>query len=111
MSQSMIEEAAADALRKGRPPMKDDKDFADQNAGANSVAADELRQFVERYEQLEVEKKDVAENQKELMAEAKGRGYDTKILRKIVALRKRSADDIAEEESILDLYKSALGMA
>jgi uncharacterized protein (UPF0335 family) len=77
---------------------------------SSTVAADELRQFVERYEQLEAEKKDVAENQKELMAEAKGRGYDTKILRKIVALRKRTADDIAEEESILELYKSALGM-
>jgi uncharacterized protein (UPF0335 family) len=76
-----------------------------------TVTADELRQFIERYEQLEAEKKDVAENQKELMAEAKGRGYDTKILRKIVALRKRTADDIAEEESILELYKSALGMA
>lgn len=78
---------------------------------SSTVAADELRQFVERYEQLEAEKKDVAENQKELMAEAKGRGYDTKILRKIVALRKRTADDIAEEESILELYKAALGMA
>jgi len=78
---------------------------------SSTVAADELRQFIERYEQLEAEKKDVAENQKELMAEAKGRGYDTKILRKIVALRKRTADDIAEEESILELYKSALGMA
>jgi uncharacterized protein (UPF0335 family) len=78
---------------------------------SSTVAADELRQFVERYEQLEAEKKDVAENQKELMAEAKGRGYDTKILRKIVALRKRTADDIAEEESILELYKTALGMA
>lgn len=74
------------------------------------VAADELRQFVERFEQLESEKKDVSEQQKELMAEAKGRGYDTKILRKVVALRKRTADDIAEEESILELYKAALGM-
>ncbi len=75
------------------------------------VAAEELRQFVERFEQLESEKKDVSEQQKELMAEAKGRGYDTKILRKVVALRKRTADDIAEEESILELYKAALGMA
>jgi uncharacterized protein (UPF0335 family) len=74
------------------------------------VAADELRQFIERYEQLDAEKKDVSEQQKELMAEAKGRGYDTKVMRKVIALRKRSADDIAEEESILELYKSALGM-
>jgi uncharacterized protein (UPF0335 family) len=74
------------------------------------VAADELRQFIERFEQLDAEKRDVAEQQKELMAEAKGRGYDTKVMRKVIALRKRSADDIAEEESILELYKSALGM-
>jgi len=76
-----------------------------------NVTADELRQFVERYEQLEAEKKDVADQQKEVMAEAKGRGYDTKVLRKVVALRKRTPDDIAEEETILELYKTALGMA
>jgi uncharacterized protein (UPF0335 family) len=74
------------------------------------VAADELRQFIERYEQLEAEKRDVLENQKELMAEAKGRGYDTKVMRKVIALRKRKPDDVAEEETILELYKSALGM-
>ena len=76
-----------------------------------NVTADELRQFVERYEQLEAEKKDVTEQQKELMAEAKGRGYDTKVMKKVIDLRKRKADDIAEEETILDLYKNALGMA
>ncbi|MGL4320951.1 MAG: DUF2312 domain-containing protein [Paracoccaceae bacterium] len=75
------------------------------------VAAEELRQFIERFEQLESEKKDVAEQQKELMAEAKGRGYDTKVMRKVIALRKRTPDDIAEEESILELYKTALGMS
>lgn len=74
------------------------------------VAAGELRQFIEQYEQLEAEKKDVADRQKEIMAEAKGRGYDTKVMRKIVALRKRDKDDIAEEEAILDMYKAALGM-
>lgn len=74
------------------------------------VAADELRQFIERFERLEAEKKDIADQQKEVMAEAKGRGYDTKILRKIIALRKRDADDIAEEMSVLQLYGSALGM-
>ena len=75
-----------------------------------SVTADELRQFIERFEQLESEKKDVAEQQKELMAEAKGRGYDTKVMRKVVALRKRKPDDIAEEEAVLEMYKAALGM-
>ncbi|KMW57759.1 hypothetical protein AIOL_002727 [Candidatus Rhodobacter oscarellae] len=74
------------------------------------VTADELRQFIERYERLEAEKKDVAEQQKEVMAEAKARGYDTKVLRKVVALRKRDKDDIAEEEAVLEMYKEALGM-
>jgi uncharacterized protein (UPF0335 family) len=76
-----------------------------------NVTADELRQFIERYEQLEAEKKDVTENQKELMAECKGRGYDTKVMKKLIALRKRKPDDIAEEEAVLEMYKSALGMA
>jgi uncharacterized protein (UPF0335 family) len=86
---------------------------ADMNDLTNSynVTSEELRQFIERFEQLDSEKKDLAEQQKELMAEAKGRGYDTKILRKVISLRKRSADDVAEEEAVLELYKTALGMA
>ena len=78
---------------------------------AYAVTAEELRQFIERYEQLEAEKKDVTEQQKELMAEAKGRGYDTRVMRKVIALRKRKPDDIAEEEAVLEMYKAALGMA
>ena len=74
------------------------------------VTANELRQFVERIERLDAEKKDLAEQQKEVMAEAKSRGYDTKVLRKVIALRKREADDIAEEEAVLEMYKEALGM-
>ncbi|MEH6739852.1 MAG: DUF2312 domain-containing protein [Sulfitobacter sp.] len=74
------------------------------------VTANELRQFVERIERLDAEKKDLAEQQKEVMSEAKSRGYDTKILRKVIALRKREPDDIAEEEAVLDMYKEALGM-
>ena len=76
----------------------------------HSVTADELRQFIERFEQLEAEKKEVADQQKELMAEAKGRGFDTRAMRKIVALRKKSPDELAEEEAVLDVYKQALGM-
>ncbi|WP_374371639.1 DUF2312 domain-containing protein [Tabrizicola sp.] len=76
-----------------------------------AVTADELRQFIERFEQLESEKKDVAEQQKELMAEAKGRGYDTKVMRKVIALRKRKPDELAEEEAVLEVYKAALGMS
>lgn len=74
------------------------------------VTADELRQFIERIERLDAEKKDLADQQKEVMAEAKGRGYDTKIIRKVISLRKREPDDIAEEEAVLEMYKEALGM-
>lgn len=77
---------------------------------AYNVTADELRQFIERFEQLDSEKRDVAEQQKELMAEAKGRGYDTKVMKQVIALRKRKPDDIAEEEAMLEVYKAALGM-
>jgi uncharacterized protein (UPF0335 family) len=89
------------------------KDEVIEGAGAPDsykVTAAELRQFVERYERLEEERRGLAEQQKEVMAEAKGRGYDTRILRKIVALRKRDRDDVAEEEAVLTLYKEALGM-
>ena len=68
------------------------------------------RPKVERFERLEAEKRDIADQQKEVMAEAKGRGYDTKVMRKVIALRKRDKDDIAEEEAVLDMYKQALGM-
>ena len=74
------------------------------------VAGEELRQFVERFERLEIEKKDISDEQKEVMAEAKSRGYDTRIMRKIVSLRKRDLEDVAEEEAILSMYKTALGM-
>ena len=80
--------------------------------GHNShrVAQDELRQFVERFEHLDAEKKDIADQQKEVMAEAKARGYDTKIIKKVVALRKRDRDDIAEEQAVLSMYARALGL-
>ena len=82
----------------------------EQSDAAYGVAAQELRSFIERYERLETEKKDIADQQKEVMAEAKGRGYDTKVLRKVIALRKRDKDDLAEEEAVLEMYKAALGM-
>lgn len=74
------------------------------------VEGQELRQFVERYERLEMEKKDIADQQKEVMSEAKGRGYDTKILRQVIALRKKTADEIDEEAAVLGLYLEQLGM-
>ncbi|MGR3712371.1 MAG: DUF2312 domain-containing protein [Shimia sp.] len=88
-------------------------DFSSESPSDSSyrVTAGELRQFVERFERLDMEKKDLADQQKEVMAEAKSRGYDTKVLRKVVALRKRDKDDIAEEEAVMEMYKEALGMA
>lgn len=81
-----------------------------ENDSNYRVTAGELRQFVERYERLEAEKTDIADQQKEVMAEAKGRGYDTKVIRLVIARRKRDRDSLAEEEAVLDLYEDALGM-
>jgi uncharacterized protein (UPF0335 family) len=74
------------------------------------VTAGELRQFVERYERLEAERRDLADQMKEVLAEARARGYDVKVLRKLIALRKRDSAEVSEEEAILELYKQALGM-
>jgi len=88
-----------------------DMDMTEDEKSENyRVTAGELRQFIERFERLDAEKKDIAEQQKEVMAEAKARGYDTKVMRKVIALRKRDKDDIAEEEAVLEMYKEALGM-
>lgn len=76
----------------------------------NGVAQDQLRSFVERIERLEEEKKTIGDDIKEVYAEAKGNGFDTKILRRVISLRKKDPDERQEEEAILDLYLSALGM-
>lgn len=76
----------------------------------HNVTADELKFFIERAEQLASEKRDIAEQEKELFSEAKGRGYDTKIMKRIIALRKITADALAEQEAIEDMYRSALNM-
>lgn len=70
--------------------------------------AAELRAFIERIERLEAEKQDAADGQKEVYAEAKGRGYDTKIIRKVIARRKRDRQDLAEEAAILEIYEAAM---
>ncbi|MEC7795466.1 MAG: DUF2312 domain-containing protein [Pseudomonadota bacterium] len=75
------------------------------------VTAGELRQFVERIERLEAEKKDIADQIKEVFAESKSRGYDQKALRALISLRKKDSDEIAEQEAVLQLYKEALGMS
>jgi uncharacterized protein (UPF0335 family) len=77
---------------------------------STTVAAAELRQLIERYEHLDAEKSDLADQMKEVMAEAKGRGYDTRVLRKLIAMRKRDRNELAEEEAVLEMYRQALGM-
>ena len=75
-----------------------------------SFAHGQLRTIVERIERLEEEKKTIAADIKEVYAEAKGNGFDTKILRKVISLRKKEASEREEEQSMLDLYLQALGM-
>jgi uncharacterized protein (UPF0335 family) len=75
-----------------------------------SFAQGQLKSLVERIERLEEEKKTIAGDIKEVYAEAKGHGFDTKILRKVISLRKKDAADRQEEEQMLDLYLQALGM-
>ncbi len=79
--------------------------------GASTVAADRLRSFIERVERLEEDKAAVMEDIKEVYAEAKGEGYETKILRQVIRLRKMDRADRQEQEALLDLYLSALGEA
>jgi len=78
--------------------------------GHNSIAGEELLQLIERWEQLNVEKREIAMAQNVVMAEARGRGYDTKVIRKLIADRKRKPDDIAEEEAVLEMYREAITM-
>ena len=77
---------------------------------AYSVAADELRQFIEQFEQLEAEKKDIAERQKEVMAEAKARGYQIPAMKAVIAMRKRDRDDLAEHDAVVTMYREAVGV-
>ena len=83
----------------------------DEHEGApGEVNAGHLRAFVERIERLEEDKKAIADDIKDVYAEAKGTGFDVKVLRKIVSIRKQDADKRREEDEILDLYLTALGM-
>ena len=81
-----------------------------EDISTTTVAADQLRTIVERIERLEEEKKEVAEQIKEVYAEAKANGFDAKTLRRIVSLRKKPNEEREEEEALLDLYLNALGM-
>jgi uncharacterized protein (UPF0335 family) len=74
------------------------------------VARDQLRAFIERIERLEEEKKQISDDIKDVYAEAKANGFDVKIMRKVISLRKKEPNEREEEESLLDLYLQALGM-
>ena len=76
----------------------------------NGIAADELAQLIERIERLEEEKASIASDIKDIYAEAKARGFDTKAMRKIVSLRKKRPEERQEEAAIIELYMEALGM-
>lgn len=77
---------------------------------AYNVTAAELRQFIERIETIDASKRDLAEDRKEVMAEAKGRGYSVQVIGALVKLRRQKPDDVAEFEAVLEIYKSALGI-
>lgn len=77
---------------------------------SSGLAAGQMKQFIERYEALESDKKAVMQDQKDLMAEAKGEGYDTKVLRQIIRERAADPEVLAEFQSVLELYKQAMGM-
>ena len=82
-----------------------------QNSQIGGIAADALRQFIERIERLEEEKKALSADIKDVYAQCKSQGFDTKIIRKIVSLRTKDRQEREEEEQILELYLAALGEA
>ncbi|MBI2241543.1 MAG: DUF2312 domain-containing protein [Magnetospirillum gryphiswaldense] len=81
------------------------------NSQIGGIAAEALRQFVERIERLEEEKKALAADIKDVYGQAKSQGFDTKIIRKLIALRRMEDQEREEVDQLLDLYKAALGMA
>ena len=93
------------------PTMPDTSPVTDsKKANAQGLAAEHLRSFVERLERLAEEKKAIADDMKEVMAEAKGTGFEPKIIRLILKIRKQEDSDRQEEQELLDIYKAALGM-
>ena len=87
----------------------DQTHLAPNQDGSPAVIAQQLRNLVERIERLEQDKAGIADDIKDTYAEAKGLGYDVKILRKVVALRKRKPNERREEEELLEVYLQALG--
>lgn len=85
-------------------------EMAEAMGGQGTATGDELRLLIERLERLEEEKKGIADDIKDVMGEAKGRGFDTKAMRSILKIRKKKKEDYQEEEAILETYMAALGM-
>jgi len=85
-------------------------DEREHGMGGGKVAADELRLLIERAERLEEEKRGISDDIKDVMAEAKGRGYDPKAIRRILSIRKKKKEEYQEEEAILEVYLQALGI-
>jgi uncharacterized protein (UPF0335 family) len=81
------------------------------NSDVGGIASDKLKSFVDRIETLEIDKKQISDDIKDVYAEAKGTGFDPAIIRAIIAERKKNADDLKEREELMDLYRMALGMA
>ena len=80
------------------------------NDNVYRVTREEIRSFVERIENLNIEKNEIIEQQKDIFSEAKSRGYDTRVLRKVVSMRKLDPQDLSEEEAILEIYREALDL-
>ena len=96
---------------QGESRMKETDEDRKVRRDVEAVGVERLRSFVERVERLEEEKQEVADQIKEVFAEIKGEGYDTKAIRAIIRRRKQDPDKLAEHEAVLDLYLSALGMS
>lgn len=90
--------------------MADQSAIAGEATNVGGIAGDQLRSYIERIERLEEEKAALTADIREVFAEAKANGFDVKIMRQVLKLRKMDRDDRAEEETLLDLYKRALGM-
>ena len=90
--------------------MSDENQNSDGGNNVGGIAGDHLRSFIERIERLEEEKKAISEDIKEIKNEAKGTGFDVKIINKLLSLRKMEDHDRLEQEEILELYKRAIGM-
>lgn len=105
-----VRQPARERVGKALRPDVDEDDAGIEASGPQTVAAGQLRAFIERVERLEEEKATIGDDIKEVFAEAKATGFDTKAMRAIIRLRKKDPAERQEEEAILDLYKSALGM-